>query len=71
MSKICDLKKNFIAKFPFVGKETELGQLANQLGKVDMRYYINNENIITGDPKENFDSRKTKIKDDNYTSLYD
>ena len=27
--------------------------------------------MITGDPKENFDSRKTKIKDENYQSLYD
>jgi len=71
MNKIHDLKKNFIAKFPFVGKEAELGQLASSLGKIDMRYYINNENIVTGDPKENFDSRKTKIKDDNYQSLYD
>ncbi len=71
MSKIQDLKKNFISKFPFVGKEAGLDQIASSLAKVDMRYYINNENIITGDPKENFDSRKTKIKDDNYQSLYD
>ena len=27
--------------------------------------------MITGDPKENFDSRKTKIKDENFQSLYD
>lgn len=45
--------------------------LANSIGKVDLSYYINNENMLTGDPKENFDSRKTKIKDENYQSLYD
>ena len=48
-----------------------MGMLANALGKVDLSYYINNENMVTGDPKENFDSRKTKIKDENYHSLYD
>ena len=66
MQKINDLKRNFITMFPFVGKEGELAHLATSIGKVDLNYYINNENMITGDPRENFDSRKTKIKDENY-----
>lgn len=45
--------------------------LASSIKKVDLTYYINNENILTGDPNEHFDSRKTKIKDENYKSLYD
>ena len=48
-----------------------MSMLANAIGKVELAYYINNENMVTGDPKENFDSRKTKIKDENYHSLYD
>ena len=71
MQMINDLKRNFITMFPFVGKEGELAHLATSIGKVDLNYYINNENMITGDPRENFDSRKTKIKDENYQSLYD
>ena len=71
MRKIHDLKKKLIFKFPFVGKENELSQLAHSMGKVDLRYFINHDNMVTGDPKENFDSRKTKIKDDNFKSLYD
>ena len=71
MWKIEHLKRQFIKKFPFVGKEGELSQLAQSIGKIDLSYYINNENMLTGDPKENFDSRKTKIKDENYQSLYD
>lgn len=45
--------------------------MAYSIGKIDLQYYINNENMLTGDPKENFDSRKTRIKDENYQSLYD
>ena len=71
MWKIDHLKRQFIKKFPIVAKEVDLFMLANSIGKVDLTYYINNENILTGDPRENFDSRKTKIKDENYQSLYD
>lgn len=38
---------------------------------VPLVHYINNENIVTGKPKEKFDSRKTKIHDDDYQTLYD
>ena len=72
MHKIDDLKRKFFMKFPQVAKESgHMGQLASSLGKVELTYYVNNENMVTGDPKENFDSRKTKIKDENYQSLYD
>ena len=71
MRKVHDLKTKLIYKFPFLGKETELSQLAHAIRKVDLRYFINHDNMVTGDPKENFDSRKTKIKDDNFKSLYD
>lgn len=71
MYKIDHLKRQFLKKFPQVGQENGIQMLANSIGKVDLSYYINNENMLTGDPKENFDSRKTKIKDENYQSLYD
>ena len=71
MWKIDHLKRQFIKKFPQVGRDDGLQLLANSIGKVDLTYYINNENILTSGPKENFDSRKTKIKDENYQSLYD
>ena len=71
MSKIHDLKKKFVKKFPLVGRDIEMGQLAHQIGKIDLIYFINKENMVTGDPTEEFNSRKTKIKDDNYKSLYD
>ena len=71
MVKIGDLTRKFIEKFPSVAKDSQINTLASSLGKVDLQYYINNENMLTGDPKENFDSRKTKIKDENYQSLYD
>lgn len=71
MYKIDHLKRQFIKKFPQVGRNDTKELLANSIGKVDLTYYINNENIITSGPKENFDSRKTKIKDENYQSLYD
>ena len=54
-----------------MAKGAQNNQLACSIGKVNLQYYINNENMITGDPRENFDSRKTKIKDENYQSLYD
>jgi hypothetical protein len=69
MAAIGDLSRKFIVKFPYVAKD--INPLACSISKVDFQYYINNENMITGDPKENFDSRKTKIKDENYQSLYD
>jgi len=71
MIKIKELKCQFIKKFPFIGREADLSGMAYSIGKIDLKYYINNENMLTGDPKENFDSRKTKIKDENYQSLYD
>ena len=71
MYKIDHLKRQFLKKFPSVGQNDGLQLLANSIAKVDLTYYINNENMLTGDPKENFDSRKTKIKDENYQSLYD
>lgn len=36
-----------------------------------MNYYINNENIVTGTRREKFDSRKTKVHDDDYQTLFD
>lgn len=36
-----------------------------------LNFYLNNENIVTGKPKETFDSRKTKTQDDDYVTLYD
>ena len=71
MHKIVELKAKFAQKFPFTAEKSELGMLASSIKKVDLTYYINNENILTGDPNEHFDSRKTKIKDENYKSLYD
>lgn len=71
MSKIHELKKKFVKKFPLVGRDIEMSQLAHQIGKIDLVYFINKENMVTGDPTEEFNSRKTKIKDDNYKSLYD
>ena len=71
MHPINELKQSFVRKFPAADAQVDLGQVAHQIGKVDLSYYINNENMMTGDPRENFDSRKTKIKDDNYQSLYD
>ena len=69
MASIGDLYSKFIDKFPSAAEGNN--QLASSIGRVDLEYYINNENMMTGDPKENFDSRKTKIKDENYQSLYD
>lgn len=66
MALIGDLNRKFIQKFPSAAKGSQINLLASSIGKVDLHYYINNENIITGDPKENFDSRKTKIKDENF-----
>ena len=65
------MKKKFAEKFPFTAEKSNINQLASSIGKVDLTYYINNENLLTGDPRENFDSRKTKIKDENYKTLYD
>ena len=39
--------------------------------KVPILYYINHENIVTGGQEERFDSRRTKVKDEEYQSLYD
>ena len=70
MTEISELRRKFILKFPAAGA-SDRANLAIALGKVDMNYFINNENFITGDPKENFDSRKTKIKDEHYSTLLD
>ena len=71
MHKIQELKKKFAEKFPFTAERSNVNQLASSISKVDLTYYINNENLLTGDPRENFDSRKTKIKDETYKTLYD
>ena len=70
MQSIEFLKKKFSEKFPL--SEGGHSQLTTALGKIDLNYLINNENFITAsETKENFDSRKTKIKDENYKTLYD
>ena len=71
MEQILDLKIKFEQKFPFLEKEANNGQIPNSMGKLNLQYFINHDNMVTGDSKENFDSRKTKIKDDNFRSLYD
>ena len=70
MTPIDELKRNFIKKFPFAA-ETNPTSVALQMSKVSLTYYLDNENFVTGDPKENFDPRKTKIKDEGYQSLFD
>lgn len=51
--------------FP-LANEYSTSQFAHALEQVPLNYYINNENVVTGKPKENFDSRKTKTRDDDY-----
>ena len=65
-----ELKRKFIAKFP-LASEYSPQQLPRSISKVPILYYINHENIVTGGEKEGFDSRKTKVKDEEYQSLYD
>ena len=70
MQKIEVLKKKFSEMFPL--SEGGQSQLSVALGKIDLNYLINNENFVTAcEEKETFDSRKTKIKDENYKTLYD
>ena len=71
MNSVHDLKLKFVQKFPFVEYDSDLSLVAAQLNKIDLNYYLNNENLITGNPNENFDSRKTKIKDEIFKGLYD
>lgn len=70
MTPIDDLKRLFIKKFPFAA-ESSPNTIALSMQKVSLTYYLDNENFVTGDPKENFDPRKTKIKDEGYQSLFD
>lgn len=51
--------------------ETTDADITSYLEKIPLCYYLNNENIVTGKPKDNFDSRKTKIHDDDYQTLFD
>lgn len=36
MHKIHELKQNFVQRFPVVGQQVELSQLAHQIGKIDL-----------------------------------
>lgn len=56
--------------FPLAA-EYSTSQFAHALGQVPLNYYINNENIVTGTRREKFDSRKTKVHDDDYQTLFD
>ena len=70
MQSIDFLKRKFSEKFPL--SDGGSNQISSALKKVDLTYLINNENFVTaGEVKENFDSRKTKIKDEDYKTLYD
>jgi hypothetical protein len=70
MNSINKLSKLFGQKSPLC--EGGKSQISTALGKIDLTYLINNENFVTAcEAKENFDSRKTKIKDENYKTLYD
>ena len=71
MLRIPELKRKFMDKFPNLAREHERAQLANSFNKVSLAYYVNHENMLTGGPKENFDPRKTKIKDDKYNTLFE
>ena len=70
MESIEKLRDQFLDMFPMAG-EYSSQSFAYSLDMVPLVYYINNENIVTGKPKEKFDSRKTKIHDDDYQTLYD
>lgn len=64
------LRKKFINLFPLAA-EYSSQTISYSLEVLPLYYYLNNENISTGKPKENFDSRKTKIHDDDYQTLFD
>lgn len=70
MKSIEELRSQFLDMFP-MADEFSSQQFAFSLDMVPMAYYLNNENMVTGKPKEKFDSRKTKIHDDDYQTLFD
>lgn len=70
MKSIEDLRTQFLELFP-MASEYSTQQIAYSLDMVPLVYYLNNENMVTGKPKEKFDSRKTKIHDDDYQTLFD
>lgn len=65
MQCIDTLRKKFIDIFPLAA-EYSSQTISYSLEVLPLIYYLNNENISTVKPKENFDSRKTKIHDDDY-----
>ena len=66
MRPVDELKRKFIAKFPLAAEYDYRQSLPGSLSKVPILYYINHENIVTGGQGERFDSRKTKVKDEEY-----
>ena len=70
MQSVDTLRKKFIDTFPLAA-EYSSQTISYSLEVLPLHYYLNNENIATGKPKEKFDSRKTKIHDDDYQTLFD
>ena len=65
MRPIDELKRKFISKFKMT-TDFSPQQLPAQVSKVPILYYINHENLVSGNQQERFDSRKTKVKDEEY-----
>lgn len=70
MQPIEQLRVSFLEMFPMAAEYSPL-QLVHAMGSVPLSFYLNNEGMVTGKPQQNFDSRKTKIHDDDYQTLFD